>query len=118
MDHNRDNNQVEDDIHKTIPQQPQKEEVNNKVSNSDCKAETSDLSRPPGFEFMKKNSPSSSKCSTSFARYRKKDIKCVSLIHELNQIIDVGSSLGYDVRGCKRTLNKMINGIGIHMVDK
>ncbi|GKA16037.1 RNA-directed DNA polymerase, eukaryota, reverse transcriptase zinc-binding domain protein [Tanacetum coccineum] len=45
---------------------------------------------------MKKSSSPSSKCSTSFARFRKKDIKGVSLIHELNQIIDVGNSLGYD----------------------
>ncbi|GJY99945.1 hypothetical protein Tco_0517375 [Tanacetum coccineum] len=118
MDHNGDNKEGEEDIHKIIPQQPSKEEVNNKVSNPECKAESSDLSRPPGFEFMKKSPSFSSKCSTSFARYRKKDIKSVSLIHELNQIIDVGNSLGYDVRGCKRTLNKMINGIGIHMADK
>ncbi|GJT35063.1 RNA-directed DNA polymerase, eukaryota, reverse transcriptase zinc-binding domain protein [Tanacetum coccineum] len=99
-----------------VPQQPPKEEANNKESNPECKAESSNLSRPHGFEFMKKSSFPSSKCSTSFARFRKKGIKCVSLIHELNQIIDVGNSLGYDVRGCKRTLNKMINGIGIHMV--
>ncbi|GJR74701.1 hypothetical protein Tco_0087066 [Tanacetum coccineum] len=110
MDLNEDNKQGE-----AVIQQPPKEEVDNKVSNPDRKAEPSDLSRPPGFEFMKKSSSSSSKCSTSFARFRKKDIKGVSLIHELNQIIDVGSSLGYDVRGCKRSLNKMINGIGIHM---
>ncbi|GKA33855.1 RNA-directed DNA polymerase, eukaryota, reverse transcriptase zinc-binding domain protein [Tanacetum coccineum] len=84
-----------------VIQQPPKEEVDNKVSNPDRKAEPSDLSRPPGFEFMKKSS-SSSKCSTSFARFRKKHIKGVSLIHELNQIIDVGSSLGYDVRVVKR----------------
>ncbi|GKD68211.1 RNA-directed DNA polymerase, eukaryota [Tanacetum coccineum] len=118
MDNNEENKQGEEDIHLIVPQQPPKEEANNKESNPECKAESSDLSRPPGFEFMKKSSSPSSKCSTSFARFRKKDIKGVSLIHELNQIIDVGNSLGYDVRGCKRTLNKMINGIGIHMVDK
>ncbi|GJW42178.1 RNA-directed DNA polymerase, eukaryota [Tanacetum coccineum] len=118
MDHNGDNKEGKKDIHKIIPQQPSKEEVNNKVSNPECKAESFDLSRPLGFEFMKKSPSFSSKCSTSFARYRKKDIKSVSLIHELNQIIDVGNSLGYDVKGCKRTLNKMINGIGIHMEDK
>ncbi|GKD40518.1 hypothetical protein Tco_1260725 [Tanacetum coccineum] len=81
-----------------IVNQPPKEEANNKESNPECKAESSDLSRPPGFEFMKKSSSPSSKCSTSFARSRKKDIKGVSLIHELNQIIDVGNSFGYDVR--------------------
>ncbi|GJU08291.1 RNA-directed DNA polymerase, eukaryota, reverse transcriptase zinc-binding domain protein, partial [Tanacetum coccineum] len=75
---------------------------NNKESNPECKAESSNLSRPLGFEFMKKSSSPSSKCSTSFARFRKKDIKGVSLIHELNQIIDVGNSLGYDVRVVER----------------
>ncbi|GJU19058.1 RNA-directed DNA polymerase, eukaryota, reverse transcriptase zinc-binding domain protein [Tanacetum coccineum] len=51
---------------------------------------------------MKKSSSPSSKCSTLFARFRKKDIKGVSLIHELNQIIDVRNSLGYDVRVVER----------------
>ncbi|GJW35377.1 uncharacterized mitochondrial protein-like protein [Tanacetum coccineum] len=56
-------------------------------------AVSSDLSRPPGFEHMKRTS---SKCSTSFARYRKKDIKGVSLIEELSRIIEVGDSLDVD----------------------
>nr|GFA09668.1 RNA-directed DNA polymerase, eukaryota [Tanacetum cinerariifolium] len=118
MDNNKENKQGKEDIHLIVPQQPPKEEANNKESNPECKAKSFVLSRPSGFEFMKKSSSSSSKCSTSFARFKKKDIKGVSLIHKLNQIIDVGNSLGYDVIGCKRTLNKMINGIGIHMVDK
>ncbi|PWA38783.1 hypothetical protein CTI12_AA578020 [Artemisia annua] len=80
-----------------------------KSTNSATKDNSSDLSRPPGFEFMKKSFSSSSNCSTSFARHRKNDIKGFSLLSELNQIIEVGSSLGYDVRGCKKTLNKMIN---------
>ncbi|GJW38818.1 hypothetical protein Tco_0064663 [Tanacetum coccineum] len=99
MDNNWENKQDEEDIHLIVPQQPPKEEANNKESNPKCKAKSSDLSRPPGFEFMKKSSSPSSKCSTSFARFRKKDMKGVSLIHELNQIIDVRNSLGYDVRG-------------------
>ncbi|GJT95773.1 RNA-directed DNA polymerase, eukaryota, reverse transcriptase zinc-binding domain protein [Tanacetum coccineum] len=98
MDNNEENKQGEEDIHLIVPQQPPKEEANNKELNLECKVESSDLSRPPGFEFMKKSSFPSSKCSTSFARFRKKDIKGVSLIHELNQIIDVGNSLGYGVR--------------------
>ncbi|GJV67858.1 RNA-directed DNA polymerase, eukaryota, reverse transcriptase zinc-binding domain protein [Tanacetum coccineum] len=61
---------------------------------SETKDNSSDLSRPPGFEFMKKSFSSSSNCSTSFARRRKNDIKGFSLLSELNQIIDVGSSLG------------------------
>ncbi|GJX20594.1 hypothetical protein Tco_0223271 [Tanacetum coccineum] len=76
---------------------------------------SSDLSRPPGLEHMKR---SSSKCSTSFARYRKKDIKGVSLIEELSRIIEIGDSLGFDVRRCKKTLKRMINGIGMHIADK
>ncbi|GJY20644.1 RNA-directed DNA polymerase, eukaryota, reverse transcriptase zinc-binding domain protein [Tanacetum coccineum] len=102
MDNNEENKQGEEDIHLIVPQQPPKEEANNKESNPECNAESSDLSRPPGFEFMKKNSSPSSKCSTSFSRFKKKDIKGVSLIHELNQIIDVGNSLGYDVRVVER----------------
>ncbi|GKB60712.1 RNA-directed DNA polymerase, eukaryota, reverse transcriptase zinc-binding domain protein [Tanacetum coccineum] len=54
-------------------------------------AVSSDLSRPLGFEHMKRTS---SKCYTSFARYRKKDIKGVSLIEELSRIIEVGDFLG------------------------
>ncbi|GJV19039.1 hypothetical protein Tco_1368059 [Tanacetum coccineum] len=100
------------------PKKKMEEDTNFNSTNSETKDNSSDLSRPPGFEFMKKSFSSSSNCSTSFARRRKNDIKGFSLLSELNQIIDVGSSLGYDVRGCKKTLNKMIKGIGIHMVDK
>ncbi|GJW37835.1 RNA-directed DNA polymerase, eukaryota, reverse transcriptase zinc-binding domain protein [Tanacetum coccineum] len=78
------------------------EYIQTNLNNIDNQAESSDLSRPPGFEFMKKSSSLSSKCSTSFARFNKKDIKGVSLIHELNQIIDVENSLGYDVRVVER----------------
>ncbi|GJY79977.1 hypothetical protein Tco_0492728 [Tanacetum coccineum] len=80
------------------------EYIQTNLNNIDNQAESSDLSRPPGFEFMKKSSSPSSKCSTSFARFRKKDIKGVSLIHELNQIIDVGNSLGYDLKGIVKEL--------------
>ncbi|GJS94794.1 RNA-directed DNA polymerase, eukaryota, reverse transcriptase zinc-binding domain protein [Tanacetum coccineum] len=62
--------------------------------------ESSDPSQPPGFEHMKNSFSNTSKCSTSFARHHKKDIKGVSLIHELNRIIKVGTTLGFDVRGC------------------
>ncbi|GJT63308.1 hypothetical protein Tco_1006841 [Tanacetum coccineum] len=54
IDNNEENKQGEEDIHLIVPQQPPKEEANNKESNPECKAEFSDLSRPPGFEFMKK----------------------------------------------------------------
>ncbi|GJZ31068.1 RNA-directed DNA polymerase, eukaryota, reverse transcriptase zinc-binding domain protein, partial [Tanacetum coccineum] len=81
-------------------------------------SDTSDLSRPPGFEHVKRSSSSTSKCSTNFARHQKKDIEGILLIHELNKIIEVGTSLGYAIRGCKNSLNRMINGIGVHIVDK
>ncbi|GJV35295.1 hypothetical protein Tco_1407772 [Tanacetum coccineum] len=71
---NKENMDKENDINKVSPEIP--------VS--------SNLSRPPGFEHMKRKS---SKCSTSFARYRNKDIKGVSLIEELSRIIKVGDSL-------------------------
>nr|GEU55069.1 hypothetical protein [Tanacetum cinerariifolium] len=38
-------------------------------------SDTSDLSRPPGFEHVKRSSSSTSKCSIIFARHQKKDIK-------------------------------------------
>nr|GEX01706.1 RNA-directed DNA polymerase, eukaryota, reverse transcriptase zinc-binding domain protein [Tanacetum cinerariifolium] len=66
----------------------------NKKLKEDIKITYSDLSRPPGSEFMKKSSSSTSKFSTSFASHRKNDIKGVSLINELNQIIEVGTALG------------------------
>nr|GEU43633.1 RNA-directed DNA polymerase, eukaryota [Tanacetum cinerariifolium] len=91
--------QVEEDILK----QPEEECI--KVS------ESSDLSHPPGFENTKNTLSNNSKCSTNFARHNKKDIKGISFIHELNKIIEVGTTLGYDVRGCKKSLNRMINGI-------
>nr|GEY57491.1 RNA-directed DNA polymerase, eukaryota, reverse transcriptase zinc-binding domain protein [Tanacetum cinerariifolium] len=43
------------------------------------------LSRPPDFEYMQRTS---SKWFTSFSRYQKKDIKGVSLIEELSEIIE------------------------------
>nr|GFA92558.1 RNA-directed DNA polymerase, eukaryota, reverse transcriptase zinc-binding domain protein [Tanacetum cinerariifolium] len=101
LDNNAKNeeNQVEEDILK----QPEEECI--KVS------ESLNLSRPPGFKNIKQTLTNNSKCSTNFTRNHKKDIKGISLIHELNKIIKVGTTLGYDVRGCKRSLNRMINGI-------
>ncbi|GJV72543.1 hypothetical protein Tco_1492538 [Tanacetum coccineum] len=79
---------------------------------------TSDPSHPPGFEHLKRSPSYTSKCSTSFPRHHKKDVKGISLIHELNRIIEVGNTLGFDVRGCRKSQNQMINGIGVHIVDK
>nr|GEX12743.1 RNA-directed DNA polymerase, eukaryota, reverse transcriptase zinc-binding domain protein [Tanacetum cinerariifolium] len=66
----------------------------NKKLKEDIKTTYSDLRRPPGFKLMKKSSSSTRKFSTSFASHRKSDIKGVSLINKLNQIIEVGTALG------------------------
>nr|GEV03788.1 RNA-directed DNA polymerase, eukaryota [Tanacetum cinerariifolium] len=55
------------------------------------------FSRPPGFEDYKKGASSTNNCSTSFAKFRKKDIKGFSLINEMTGIIKVGDSQGYDI---------------------
>ncbi|GJW28107.1 RNA-directed DNA polymerase, eukaryota [Tanacetum coccineum] len=76
---------------------------------------------PPGFEnfgttcngVSPSNRSRSSKCSTSFGNLKSKDKKGFSFINEMNKMIEVGDSLGYDVKGCKRSFRKMINGIGI-----
>ncbi|PWA56567.1 hypothetical protein CTI12_AA418440 [Artemisia annua] len=53
-------------------------------------SDSSDLSRPPGFEHMKRSFSNTSKCSTNFARHHKNDIKGISLIHELNKLLKLG----------------------------
>lgn len=82
---------------------------------------------PPGFENFatavkgassSPSRPRSAKCSTSFGNSKLKDRKGFSFIDEINRMIEVGGALGYDVRGCKRSLRKMINGIGVSKVDK
>ncbi|GJX47736.1 RNA-directed DNA polymerase, eukaryota, reverse transcriptase zinc-binding domain protein [Tanacetum coccineum] len=71
---------------------PSKEKDNNQTlennmatqqASNECNS--NDLSYPPGF----------------------------SLINEMTRIIEVGDSLGYDVRGCRKSLKKMIDGIGV-----
>ncbi|GKD45554.1 hypothetical protein Tco_1270199, partial [Tanacetum coccineum] len=86
-----------------------------------------DNSKPPSFKnFIKENkacSQSSStsragKCSTSFANYSRKDLKGFSFIDEMNRMIKVGDALGCDIKGCKKSLSRLINGIGVSIVDK
>nr|GEY23946.1 hypothetical protein [Tanacetum cinerariifolium] len=98
----------------TLLKQPEvlKEEDVNKDQVSNHVVETSDPSRPPSFEHINRSFSYTSKCSTSFSIHHKKDIKGISIIHELNRIIKVGTSLGYDVRRCRKSHNRMINGIG------
>nr|GEU98798.1 retrovirus-related Pol polyprotein from transposon TNT 1-94 [Tanacetum cinerariifolium] len=86
------------------------------------KEDVSDTSKPPGFEnFIKENSECSissnasrsCKCSTSFGNYKRKELKGLSFIDEMSRMIEVGGTFGYDVKGCKKSLWKMINGIGM-----
>ncbi|PWA52820.1 RNA-directed DNA polymerase, eukaryota [Artemisia annua] len=91
-------------------------------NDSNQEGDTSDLSRPPGFENFKSQkgnqtsgSSRTSKCSTSFAHYRKKDIRGVSLIHEMSRMIELGGTLGFDVKGCRKSLQRLIDGIGVNM---
>nr|GEU60940.1 hypothetical protein [Tanacetum cinerariifolium] len=67
-------------------------------------------------KMRKKKVSRSSKCSTSFGNFKSKDRKGFSFINEMNKMIEVGDALGYDVKGCKRSFRKMINGIGVPMV--
>ncbi|GJZ99862.1 putative ribonuclease H-like domain-containing protein [Tanacetum coccineum] len=70
---------------------------------------SSDISYPSGFEHLKRGT--SSRCSTSFARSRKKDIKGISLIYELSRLIEVGGSLGFD-RTCKKNFINANDTVG------
>nr|GEU81583.1 RNA-directed DNA polymerase, eukaryota, reverse transcriptase zinc-binding domain protein [Tanacetum cinerariifolium] len=70
--------------------------------------------QPPGVKNGSKSS-SSYKCSTSFRSHKFKDKKGFLFIDEMNRMIEVGDALGYDVKGCKRSLRKMINGIETKM---
>ncbi|PWA99336.1 RNA-directed DNA polymerase, eukaryota, Nucleotide-binding alpha-beta plait domain protein [Artemisia annua] len=107
---NKPNDNIFSNMAKTCEEHPNDaNRVKESYSQPSNEENTSDLSCPPGFEHLKKGS--SRKCSTSFARYRRKDTKGISLIHELTRLIEVGGSLGLDVRGCRKSLNKMINGV-------
>nr|GFB74265.1 RNA-directed DNA polymerase, eukaryota, reverse transcriptase zinc-binding domain protein [Tanacetum cinerariifolium] len=88
------------------------------------KEDVSDTSKPPGFKnFIKENSECSissnasrsGKCSASFGNYKKKELTGFSFIDEISRMIEVGETLGYDVKGCKNSLRKMINGIETKM---
>ncbi|PWA62537.1 hypothetical protein CTI12_AA363060 [Artemisia annua] len=109
------------------PMIPKKEDPIVNSKEEELKEGDSDASVPPGFEniFKGGNSRSNSssrskgnKCSTSFGKYKFKDRKGFSFIDEMNRMIEVGDALGYDVKGCKRSLRKMINEIGVSLVDK
>ncbi|GKB98152.1 putative RNA-directed DNA polymerase, eukaryota, reverse transcriptase zinc-binding domain protein [Tanacetum coccineum] len=82
--------------------------------------DVSDFSKPPGFEkFVKEenecakstNTFRTGKCSTSFGNYKRKELRGFSFIDEMNRMVEVGGALGYDVRGCRKSLTRLINGI-------
>ncbi|GJS99975.1 hypothetical protein Tco_0821145 [Tanacetum coccineum] len=76
----------------------------------------SDKTIPPGFENRFKSDskepyvPRSGKFSTSFGNYKRNDLKGFSFIDEMNRMIEVGEALGYDVKGCKRSLRSLARG--------
>ncbi|GKC63817.1 hypothetical protein Tco_1096415 [Tanacetum coccineum] len=42
----------------------------------------------------------------------------IFFIHEMKRIIEVGDSLGFDARRCRKSLKRMIDSIGFHIADK
>nr|GEU90502.1 RNA-directed DNA polymerase, eukaryota [Tanacetum cinerariifolium] len=99
------------------------------VTNEDKPSEedVSDTSKPLGFKnFIKKysecsissNASRSGKCSTFFGNYKREELKGFYFIDEISRMIEVGGTLGYDVKGSKKSLRKMINGIGVSMANK
>nr|GEU83095.1 RNA-directed DNA polymerase, eukaryota [Tanacetum cinerariifolium] len=57
------------------------------------------------------NSSRSGKCSTSFGKYKRKELKGFVFFDVMNRMIEAGGALGFDVKGCKKSLRQMINGI-------
>nr|GEZ57326.1 RNA-directed DNA polymerase, eukaryota, reverse transcriptase zinc-binding domain protein [Tanacetum cinerariifolium] len=55
---------------------------------------SSDLSCPPGFKYLKKDS--TRRCSTSFAKRRNKEVKGISIFHEFSRLIEVGGAMGLE----------------------
>ncbi|GJZ90382.1 RNA-directed DNA polymerase, eukaryota, reverse transcriptase zinc-binding domain protein [Tanacetum coccineum] len=125
----------EKEVDKTPPKDPKADDskplgfeknqvkVNHFVTHKDMAADevVSDNSKPPGFEnFINENKACSRSSSTSrevnrssyLSNYSKKDLKGFSFINEMNRMIKVGEARGYDVKGCKKSLWRLINGIG------
>nr|GFC15557.1 hypothetical protein [Tanacetum cinerariifolium] len=96
-------------------------------------------SKPPGFEkFIKKGeSPSLNSVMNDYMEDPKevedKEVGsniniphrfenvlkvCKGVSHSPSRTTEVGGALGNDVKGCKRSLRKMINMIGVSMADK
>ncbi|GKB17044.1 RNA-directed DNA polymerase, eukaryota, reverse transcriptase zinc-binding domain protein [Tanacetum coccineum] len=96
------------------------------LKKEEVKDGASDFSIPLSFDGLFRggkadsNTPSrlrGNKCLTSFGNHKFKDRKGFSFIDEMSRMIELGDALGYDVKGCKRSLKKMINGIAWLGVD-
>ncbi|GJY49891.1 RNA-directed DNA polymerase, eukaryota, reverse transcriptase zinc-binding domain protein [Tanacetum coccineum] len=101
----------EESIHSNTGHAVEEEKIPDIEMDHKDKSSTSDWSRPPGFEHynnIEKDhlasslQSKSSKCPPSFDTYRRKDIRGISIIHEMSKLIEVGEKLGYDVNGSFR----------------
>lgn len=114
---------------KTPDLTPENVDINDHVTNPTTQSSqsTSDTSCPPGFEHLKHHlqesnvrskSPHTRKCSTMFTKSRIKKTNGFSLIHELSRMIEIGGAMGYDVKGCRNTLKKLIHETGELIIDQ
>lgn len=53
-----------------------------------------------------------------FAKNRTKKTNGFSLIHELSRVIEIGGAMGYDVKGCRKTLKKLVHETGEFIIDR
>ncbi|GJX04162.1 RNA-directed DNA polymerase, eukaryota [Tanacetum coccineum] len=88
---------------------------------------SSDISCPPGFEQFKHHQPESNpqsqtshhnKCSNLSDNNTSPKFNGFSLIHELSKVIELGGAMGFDVKGCQQTLEKIIKETGEYVVDR
>nr|GEZ28421.1 RNA-directed DNA polymerase, eukaryota [Tanacetum cinerariifolium] len=118
----------EKEVEKTPPKDPKADDSKppsfekGSIYNNDdvaSQAGTEDVSFFTDQNFIKENKACSQSCSTSrsrkcstyFSNYSRKNLKGFSFIDEMNQMIEVGGALGYDVKGCKNFLMRLINDI-------
>nr|GEY44810.1 hypothetical protein [Tanacetum cinerariifolium] len=111
MDEHDDVTDSEKEINET-----KEEEIPQKHNHFDRNSTPSDDSCPPSFEFLKgqttlkphgSESHKTSHCSNSFAKYREKDFKGTTLLHEINHVIEVGGALGYDMNKLGTKMSKL-----------
>ncbi|GJZ00486.1 RNA-directed DNA polymerase, eukaryota, reverse transcriptase zinc-binding domain protein [Tanacetum coccineum] len=82
---------------------------------------SSDISCPPGFEYLKHQqldvnpkpqSPKNNRCLNPLDNNTSPNSKGFSLIYELTKVIEVGEALCYDIKGCQQTLKNLIQVTG------